>query len=60
VTRPSWPTRWSSWQARTTRSGAGWPGGDAIATVEQKAKDLLAQADAYRELSTNLAHEEGA
>jgi hypothetical protein len=35
-------------------------GGDAIATVEQKAKDLLAQADAYRELSTNLAHEEGA
>jgi NAD(P)-dependent dehydrogenase (short-subunit alcohol dehydrogenase family) len=32
-------------------------GADAIATVEQKAKDLLAQADAYRELSTNLAHD---
>ena len=31
-------------------------GADAIATVEQKAKDLLAQADAYRELSSNLAH----
>jgi NAD(P)-dependent dehydrogenase (short-subunit alcohol dehydrogenase family) len=31
-------------------------GADAIATVEQKAKDLLAQVDAYRELSTNLAH----
>ena len=33
-------------------------GADAIATVEQKAKDLLAQADAYRELSTNLAHDD--
>src|SRR5215208_3325036 len=33
-------------------------GADAIATVEQKAKDLLAQADAYRELSSNLAIEE--
>jgi NAD(P)-dependent dehydrogenase (short-subunit alcohol dehydrogenase family) len=31
-------------------------GADAIATVEQKAKDLLAQAGAYRELSSNLAH----
>jgi NAD(P)-dependent dehydrogenase (short-subunit alcohol dehydrogenase family) len=31
-------------------------GADAIATVEQKAQDLLAQADAYRELSSNLAH----
>jgi NAD(P)-dependent dehydrogenase (short-subunit alcohol dehydrogenase family) len=33
-------------------------GADAITTVEQKAKDLLAQADAYRELSTNLAHDD--
>jgi NAD(P)-dependent dehydrogenase (short-subunit alcohol dehydrogenase family) len=32
-------------------------GADAIATVEQKAKDLLAQVDAYRELSSNLAHD---
>jgi NAD(P)-dependent dehydrogenase (short-subunit alcohol dehydrogenase family) len=32
-------------------------GADAIATVEQKAKELLAQADAYRELSSNLAHD---
>jgi len=31
-------------------------GADAIATVEQKANDLLTQADAYRELSSNLAH----
>ena len=30
-------------------------GADAIATVEQKAKDLLAQADAYRDLSSSLA-----
>jgi NAD(P)-dependent dehydrogenase (short-subunit alcohol dehydrogenase family) len=33
-------------------------GVDAIATVEQKAKDLLAQADAYRDMSTSLAIEE--
>ena len=32
-------------------------GADAIGVFEQKAKDLLAQADAYRELSGNLAHE---
>jgi NAD(P)-dependent dehydrogenase (short-subunit alcohol dehydrogenase family) len=31
-------------------------GADAIATIEHKAKDLLDQADAYRELSSNLAH----
>jgi hypothetical protein len=35
-------------------------GANAIATVEQKAKDLLAQAHAYRELSSNLAHEDAA
>jgi NAD(P)-dependent dehydrogenase (short-subunit alcohol dehydrogenase family) len=33
-------------------------GADAIATVEQKAEDLLAQADAYRALSSNLAHDD--
>ena len=33
-------------------------GADAVETVEQKAKDLLAQADAYRELSSNLAHDD--
>jgi NAD(P)-dependent dehydrogenase (short-subunit alcohol dehydrogenase family) len=33
-------------------------GADAIATVEQKAKDLLTQADAYRELSSHLAHDD--
>jgi hypothetical protein len=27
-----------------------------IPRPEQKARDLLAQADAYRDLSTNLAH----
>lgn len=31
-------------------------GADAIATVENKAKVLLAQAGAYRELSGNLAY----
>jgi hypothetical protein len=35
-------------------------GADAIATVEQKAKDLLAVARAYRELSSNLAHKDAA
>jgi len=31
-------------------------GADALATFEHKAKDLLAEAAAYRELSSNLAH----
>jgi NAD(P)-dependent dehydrogenase (short-subunit alcohol dehydrogenase family) len=31
-------------------------GADAVAGVEQKAKDLLAQVDALRELSSSLAH----
>jgi hypothetical protein len=29
---------------------------DAVQAVEQKAKDLLAQTGAYRELSSTLAH----
>ncbi len=33
-------------------------GADAVAGVEQKAKDLLAQVDAHRELSSSLAHED--
>jgi NAD(P)-dependent dehydrogenase (short-subunit alcohol dehydrogenase family) len=33
-------------------------GADAVEVVEQKAKDLLAQVDAYRELSSNLAHDD--
>jgi NAD(P)-dependent dehydrogenase (short-subunit alcohol dehydrogenase family) len=33
-------------------------GADAVATVEQKARNLLAQVDAYRELSSSLAIEE--
>jgi NAD(P)-dependent dehydrogenase (short-subunit alcohol dehydrogenase family) len=33
-------------------------GADAVATFEQKANELLAQADAHRELSTNLAHDD--
>jgi NAD(P)-dependent dehydrogenase (short-subunit alcohol dehydrogenase family) len=32
-------------------------GADAVDGVEQKAKDLLAQVDAHRELSSNLAHD---
>jgi hypothetical protein len=30
-------------------------GSDAVATVEQKANDLLAQVAAYRDLSSSLA-----
>jgi len=33
-------------------------GADAVAELEQKARRLLAQADAYRELSSSLAHED--
>ena len=32
-------------------------GADAVATLEQKARALLAQADAHRQLSTSLAHD---
>ena len=36
-----------------------WPAGaDAVATFEQKARDLLAQADGYRELSSSLAFDD--
>ena len=31
---------------------------DAVQGVEQKAKDLLAQVDAHRELSSSLAHDD--
>jgi hypothetical protein len=33
-------------------------GADAVATFEQKAHELLAQAEAHRELSSSLAHAE--
>jgi NAD(P)-dependent dehydrogenase (short-subunit alcohol dehydrogenase family) len=33
-------------------------GADAVQIAEQKAKDLLAQVDAYRQLSSNLAHDD--
>jgi hypothetical protein len=33
-------------------------GADAVATVEQKANELLAQVDAYRGLSSSLAIDE--
>ena len=33
-------------------------GADAVATLEQKARDLLAQANAHRDLSSSLAHDD--
>jgi NAD(P)-dependent dehydrogenase (short-subunit alcohol dehydrogenase family) len=33
-------------------------GADAVAAVEQKLKDVQAQLDAYRDLSSNLAHDD--
>jgi hypothetical protein len=33
-------------------------GADAVQTIEQKARDLLTQADAYRALSSTLAHDD--
>ncbi len=33
-------------------------GADAVEAVEHKGKELIAQADAYRELSSSLAHED--
>ncbi len=42
---PSSPTRWAA-------------GADAVGVFEQKAQQLLAQADAHRELSSSLAHDD--
>jgi hypothetical protein len=33
-------------------------GADAVGALEQKARDLLGQASAYRELSSSLAHDD--
>jgi hypothetical protein len=33
-------------------------GADAVETIERKARDLLAQVDAYRDLSSSLALDE--
>jgi hypothetical protein len=33
-------------------------GADALATAEQKARDLLAQVEAHRALSASLAHDD--
>lgn len=33
-------------------------GGDAVGTFELKARDLLAQAEAYRKLSSSLAYDD--
>jgi NAD(P)-dependent dehydrogenase (short-subunit alcohol dehydrogenase family) len=45
ATSPEPPARWVA-------------GADAVAGVEQKARDLLAQVDAHRELSSSLAHDD--
>ena len=50
--------------ALVTLSDSGRPplrflaGADAIETAEQKAKTLLEQADAHRELSSSLLHDD--
>ena len=33
-------------------------GADAVGVLEQKAAELVAQADAHRELSSSLAHDD--
>ena len=44
--------------AMSERPPARWvAGADAVTAVEQKARDLLAQADAHRELSSSLDHD---
>jgi len=71
-TRPAWeamsgkqtndPTKFAN--ALTSVVGEEQPplrwvaGSDAVAAVEQKANDLLAQVDAHRDLSTSLAFDE--
>ncbi len=55
---PSSPTPSSSSLASKSRRSRFAAGADAVATFEQKAHELLAQADAHRELSTSLAHDD--
>jgi NAD(P)-dependent dehydrogenase (short-subunit alcohol dehydrogenase family) len=44
--------------AMSERPPARWvAGAEAVTAVEQKARDLLAQADAHRELSSSLDHD---
>jgi NAD(P)-dependent dehydrogenase (short-subunit alcohol dehydrogenase family) len=45
VSSPEPPLRWAA-------------GADAVAAFEDKAQSLLKQADAYRELSSSLAHDD--
>jgi NAD(P)-dependent dehydrogenase (short-subunit alcohol dehydrogenase family) len=47
ASQPESPLRWVA-------------GADAVATVEQKARDLIEQAGAYRDLSSNLAYDDTA
>jgi hypothetical protein len=43
-------------RTRTPPDGRAHPAGaDAVEVVEQKAKDMLAQVDAHRDLSSSLA-----
>ena len=49
--------RWSSSPSQDEPPLRWAAGADAVAAVEQKARDLLAQADAHRELSSSLAHD---
>ena len=45
--------------ADSTEPPLRWPAGeDVVEGVEDKARLLLAQVDAHRELSTNLAHDD--
>ena len=57
--RPRQARRRAGHHRRTRRSAAAFvAGADAVAAVEQKAHDLLAQIDAHRDLSTHLAHDD--
>ena len=58
MTPPSSPPRWSSSRRQDEPPLRFAAGADAVRAVEQKAKDLLAQASAYRELSSSLAHDD--
>ena len=58
ATPPSSPTPSSSWpRSRSPRSRFA-AGADAVELFETKAQTLLDQADAHRDLSTSLAHDD--
>ena len=58
MTPPSSPTHWSSSSPSRSRPLRFAAGADAVELFETKAQTLLDQANAHRELSSSLGHDD--